>query len=198
VLFEEQLEPDRAKQRFQEISNAITKMEKSGPVMARFLLDLDPDEEVAMGDLAPLALKMRTLSEYPFGGDGDTDPEEEWESKSDGVGEGDDGESDENDAVARAISRIKDDETDNTTGEFSNKVRQVLANWKGPKWDTGIDELMDDAERPSFRAQTQDEESKCRTLIRSWQPAIEMMLESGKDTQEEFRRQIDRERAIGM
>jgi hypothetical protein len=199
VLFEAHLKPDQAKQKFQEISNSITKLEKGGPVMARFVLGLDPDEEVAMEDLAPLALKMRTILENPFGKDDDTDGEEEWESTSDKVDDSDDGEGDENNAAARVMSELEDDGADNTTGELRNKVKKVLTEWKGPKWDTGINELMDDADGPwDSQVQPWEEEFRCRALIQSWQPAIEMMREHGQGTQEEFRRQIDRERAIGM
>jgi hypothetical protein len=192
VVFEEHLNPNNPKQKFKEMSNAITKLENDGPVLARFLMDLDPDEELAMGDLAPLALKMRTILEGPLGMDDNSDRKEE--SESDGPEEDD--EEEEGDS---AEWEDEGDEADSANSKLGEKARQVISAWKGPRWNTGIDKLMEDAEWPwEGEEKAGEEESRCRALIQSWQEDMDIMAEVGKGTEEEFRRHMDRERAVRM
>lgn len=200
ILFQEHLDSNNPKRKFKEITNAITKLEKGGPVLARFLMDLDPDEELAMGDLAPLALKMRAILEGSLSTDDDSDGEEESESEGDDNDEDDYGEhEDEDDEAGSAKSKGDNDEADGAELQLSSRAKKVLSEWNGPRWDTGIDELMEDAEWPWDGEEKEgEEESKCRALIQSWQPDMDMMVEYGKGTEEEFRRHMDRERAVSM
>lgn len=193
IVFEEHLNPNNPKQKFKEMSNAITKLENDGPVLARFVMDLDPDEELAMGDLAPLALKMRAILEGPLGLDDNSDGQEE--SESDRHDEEDREEEEDNGAEWEDY----DDEADSANSKLGEKARQVISAWKGPRWNTGIEKLMEDAEWPwEGEAKAGEEESRCRALVQSWQEDMDIMAEVGKGTEEEFRRHMDRERAVRM
>lgn len=194
ILFEEDLKPDHAKQRFKEVSNAITKLEKGGPVMGRFLLDLDPDEDVVLGDLAPIALRVRMSLDRDTKERGDPDGDDEWESEpDDGEDEGE--KSDENDDVGRIRREVMGGGISDES-ELTRQIAQVLEQWEGPQWDTGINELMEEAEGPAVH--TGGEETECRALIKSWLPEIEKMVSHGKGTTLEFSRHMERERAVGM
>jgi hypothetical protein len=207
VIFGEDQESGAVKQ-FKGISNSITKLEQGGPTMARFLMDLDPDEDIVFEELAPLALQVRMIVHDRELKDEERGSDDEWESAEDedeelkAEADGDDSDSDDNDAFRSAIKKVKDgvDEAQHTQEAIlMKKMQRIFDKLDGPLWDTGVDELLEAAEKPLDRKATVGrDESKCRTLIQSWIPGIARNLGPGKNTEEEFRRHIDRERAVGM